>query len=38
LLLLPVWVATITEEDGDIRLGLVHGQKGKAVLGKAYKP
>jgi ribosomal protein S27E len=38
LLLLPVWVATISEEDGDIRLGLVHGQKGKAVLGKAYKP
>jgi ribosomal protein S27E len=38
LLLLPVWVATITEDDGDIRLGLVHGQKGKAVLGKAYKP
>jgi DNA-directed RNA polymerase subunit RPC12/RpoP len=38
LLLLPVWVATILEEDGDIRLGLVHGQKGKATLGKAYKP
>lgn len=36
--LLPVWVATILEEDGDIRLGLVQGQSGKVVLGKAYKP
>jgi DNA-directed RNA polymerase subunit RPC12/RpoP len=38
LVLLPVWVATILEDDGDVRLGLVHGQKGKVILGKAYKP
>ncbi|MGB7342022.1 MAG: hypothetical protein WBC91_24215 [Phototrophicaceae bacterium] len=35
LMMLPVWVATITENDGDVRLGLVHGQTGKAFLGNA---
>lgn len=38
LLMLPVWVATIIEDDGDIRLGLVHGQTGRALLGKATRP
>ncbi|MBZ0276659.1 MAG: hypothetical protein K8I60_10960 [Anaerolineae bacterium] len=37
LLLLPVWVATLIEEDGDIRTALVNGQSGKVVLGKAQK-
>ena len=37
LLMLPVWVATIIEEDGDVRLGLIHGQTGQALLGKAVK-
>lgn len=35
LLLLPVWIATLIEDDGDVRIGLVNGQTGKAVLGKA---
>ena len=38
LLLLPVWVATLYEEDGDIRPALVNGQTGKVVLGKPRKP
>ena len=38
LVLAPVWVVTIIEADGDVRPGLVHGQTGKAVLGKARKP
>lgn len=38
LVMVPVWVATITEADGDVRVGLVHGQTGKAMLGKAQKP
>lgn len=38
LVLAPIWVATITEDDNDVRVGLVHGQTGKAVLGKAQKP
>ncbi len=37
LLLLPVWVGTLVEEDGDIRTALVNGQSGKVVLGKAQK-
>lgn len=37
LLLLPVWVATLTEEDGDVRSALVNGQTGKVVLGRAEK-
>jgi DNA-directed RNA polymerase subunit RPC12/RpoP len=35
LILLPVWVATLTEEDGDIRTALVNGQSGKVVLSRA---
>ena len=38
LLLLPVWVATLYEEDGDIRPALVNGQSGQVVLGKTSKP
>ena len=37
LLMLPVWIATIVEEDGDVRLGLIHGQTGQTLLGKAVK-
>lgn len=38
LLLLPVWIATLVEDDGDVRIGLVNGQTGQAVLGKAHQP
>lgn len=38
LLLLPVWVATLYEEDGDVRTALVNGQTGQVVMGKARKP
>lgn len=37
LLLLPVWAAAITEEDGDQRLALINGQTGRVALGKAEK-
>jgi predicted RNA-binding Zn-ribbon protein involved in translation (DUF1610 family) len=37
LLLMPVWVATLTERDGDVRPALVSGQSGAVVLGKAQK-
>lgn len=33
LLLLPVWTATLTERDGDVRLALVNGQTGKVSMG-----
>ena len=35
LLLLPVWVVTVTEDDGDKRLALFNGQTGRFVLGRA---
>ena len=38
LVLLPFWVATIYEQDGDIRPALVNGQTGAVALGKARKP
>jgi hypothetical protein len=38
LVLLPVWVATVTEEDGDLRPVLVNGQTGQVAIGKARKP
>jgi uncharacterized protein YbaR (Trm112 family) len=38
LLLLPVWVATLYERDGDVRPALVNGQTGQVALGKAQKP
>lgn len=38
LVLMPVWVATLTERDGDLRTALVNGQSGRVALGKARKP
>lgn len=38
LILLPMWIATLIEDDDDVRIGLVNGQTGQAVLGKARKP
>ncbi len=38
LMLLPVWVATITERDGDIRSALINGCSGQMALGRARKP
>lgn len=37
LVLLPVWVSTLVEEDNDRRMALVSGQSGKVVLGNAVK-
>ncbi|MFN8375507.1 MAG: hypothetical protein U0694_21855 [Anaerolineae bacterium] len=37
LVLLPIWVATLTEQDGDNRPALINGQTGQVVLGKAQK-
>ncbi len=37
LLLMPVWVCTLFERDGDVRPALVNGQTGKVALGKAEK-
>ncbi len=37
LILMPVWVATLIEEDGDLRTALVNGQTGRVALGKAQK-
>lgn len=38
LMLLPVWVGTVYEMDGDERTVLVHGQRGQVVMDKARKP
>lgn len=38
LMLMPVWIATLYEEDGDIRTALVNGQTGTVVFGKSQKP
>lgn len=37
LLLLPVWVATLHEADGDVRTALVNGQSGQVILGRAKR-
>lgn len=37
LFLMPVWVATLHERDGDVRPALVNGQSGTVTLGKAQK-
>lgn len=37
LTLMPVWVATLIERDGDTRPALVNGQTGAVALGKAQK-
>lgn len=36
--LLPVWIATLLERDGDVRTALVNGQTGAIALGKARQP
>lgn len=38
LMLMPVWIATLYEKDGDIRTALVNGQTGTVVFGKWQKP
>lgn len=38
LALLPVWVFTLIEKDGDVRSALVNGQNGHIVMGRAHKP
>jgi uncharacterized Zn finger protein (UPF0148 family) len=37
LVLLPMYVFTLTERDGDVRVAVVHGQRGQVVLGRAVK-
>lgn len=37
LVMVPLWLATLYETDGDVRLGLVHGQSGHVILGRAGK-
>lgn len=37
LLLMPMWMATLYERDGDVRAALVNGQTGQVALGKAGK-
>ncbi len=37
LLLVPVWIATLFERDGDVRTALVNGQTGECVFGKTVK-
>lgn len=37
LVLVPVWIATLVEEDKDHRMALVNGQTGRVVLGKTEK-
>ncbi len=34
LMLMPVWMATLVERDGDIRPALVNGQTGRVAVGK----
>jgi len=38
LVLMPFWVVTIYERDGDLRPAMVNGQTGTVALGKARKP
>lgn len=38
LALLPVYVVTVIEQDGDYRSALIHGQTGQVVLGVAQRP
>lgn len=38
LVLLPVYVVTVIEQDGDHRSALVHGETGQVVLGVAARP
>lgn len=38
LALVPVWLFTLIEKDGEVRQALVNGQSGRLVLGRARKP
>jgi len=38
LLLVPVWIATLYERDGEIRAAVVNGQTGAVALGDSRKP
>jgi len=38
LVLIPVWISTLHERDGDVRTALVNGQTGHVVLNKPRKP
>ncbi|MEP6985204.1 MAG: hypothetical protein ABI970_06390 [Chloroflexota bacterium] len=38
LILAPVWIAHLVEQDKDLRVALVNGQTGQVVVGKAEKP
>ncbi len=38
LILAPVWIAHLIEQDKDQRMALVNGQTGQVVLGKSEKP
>jgi len=38
LVLAPVWIAHMIEEDKDQRIALVNGQTGQVALGKSEKP
>ncbi|MFQ3647683.1 MAG: hypothetical protein SNJ54_09000 [Anaerolineae bacterium] len=38
LALLPVYVVTVIERDGDHRSALIHGQTGQVILGVAARP
>lgn len=38
LVLAPVWLGTLYEEDGDVRSALVNGQTRQVVLGRSRKP
>ncbi len=37
LVLMPVWIITLYEADGDIRTALVNGQSGRVAIGKPHK-
>jgi DNA-directed RNA polymerase subunit M/transcription elongation factor TFIIS len=37
LVLMPVWVVTLYERDGDVRTALVNGQSGQVAIGRAKK-
>lgn len=37
LILMPVWIATLYEDDGEVRLGVVNAQTGRVALGRANK-
>jgi ribosomal protein S27AE len=37
LILLPVWITTLYEDDGEVRLGVVNAQTGRVALGRASK-